>query len=66
MPLTKGIRSDRLSLSVMPVQPDITEMLAKPNEESYESVHRHTFDFDSIINGLFQFLETRGIRKAYI
>ena len=34
VPLTKGTRSDNLSLSVMPVQPDIAGMLAKPNEES--------------------------------
>ena len=34
MPLTKDTRSDRLSLSVMPAQPDIAGMLAKSNEES--------------------------------
>ena len=34
VPLTKGTRSDRLSLSVMPAQLDIAGMLAKPNEES--------------------------------
>ena len=37
----------------MPVQPDIAGMLAKPNEESCDSVLRPIFDFDSIIiNGL--------------
>ena len=52
MPLTKDTRSDRLSLSVMPVQTDIAGMLAKPNEESLDSVQRPIFDFDSVINGL--------------
>ena len=52
MPLTKDTRSDRLSLSVMPAQPDIAGMHAKPNEESLDSVQRPIFDFDSIIIGL--------------
>ena len=45
-------RSDRLGLSVMPEQHDIAGKLAKPHEESRDSVQRSIFDFDSIINGL--------------
>ena len=50
--ITKGTRLDRLNLSVMPAQPDIAAILAKPNEENRDSVQRPIFDFDSIINGL--------------
>ena len=59
MPLTKDTRSDRLSLAVMPAQPDIAGMLAKPNEESRDSILRPIFDFDSIKIGLGEFAMRR-------
>lgn len=51
---------------MMHIWPDIAGMLVTPNEESWDSVQRPIFDFDSIIAGLKFYTSLHVLRRPSI